>query len=81
MTETRTDPEYVRDRVLGTIDKQTGGPQPDAVHVGSLMQILASSNVDTDVARETLGELVKEGAVVKEHPDGETYPRYRIADD
>ena len=76
-----TDRDTVRERVLGTIEHQTGGKRRDTVKEASLFQILSSNNVDIDVVSKVLADEVSDTGQVALELDGDETHRYRLMED
>ena len=75
-----TDRETVRERLVGTIKKNTSGKRVSTVKEASLLRILSSNNIDIDVASQVLADLVSDGEVVLNGDDDGRH-RYRLTEE
>ncbi|MFC6965146.1 hypothetical protein ACFQL7_27760 [Halocatena marina] len=64
------DPAVVRDWLIDIIEHNTGGPQPAAAHVPSIVGIAARASLDPGTVRSVLDTLVEEG-VLERHTDSD----------
>ncbi len=67
------DSAIVRERIQAIIEHNTGGPQPPAARVTSVVGIAARAGLDLAVVRSVLDELVADGMIERSTTDcGET---------
>lgn len=74
------DPAIVRKRVLAIIAHNTGGSQPSAARVTSVVSIAARADFDVATVRSVLDELVAEGGIER-HTTATGETRVALASD
>lgn len=72
------DPAIVRERVLGIINHNTGGPQPSAARVSAIVGIAARAHLAPATVRSVLDELAAEGEIERHSTDGRGSDRQRV---